>query len=117
MITTKAALKINNFGNKYPSYVIVARVKLSQVNQNEQNKKQNKNKPSPNTEINNEMIMVLQGLNNQVQILTILLNKVCSDQSPPEMQTQKKSKILEKIQDKQFIANKKKLNDYVTNIS
>ena len=59
MIVTKAALKINNFYKKYPSYTIVAGTKPSQVNQNEQNEKQNKNKPSLNTEINNEMIMVL----------------------------------------------------------
>ena len=39
MITIKAALKINNFGKKYPSYAIVARAKSSQVNQNEQNNK------------------------------------------------------------------------------
>ena len=35
MITTKVALKINNFSNKYPSYAIVAGAKPLQVNQNE----------------------------------------------------------------------------------
>ena len=64
---------------KYPSYAIAAIAKLLQVNQNEQNKKQNKNKSSPNIEINKDMIMVLQGLNNQVQMLIILINEVCSD--------------------------------------
>ena len=97
MIITKGALKINNFGKKYPSYAIAAGAKPLQVNQNKHNNKQNKNKPSPNIEINNEMIMVLQDLNNQVQMLITLLNEVYSDQSPTEMQTQKKLKILETI--------------------